>query len=135
MNLTNNNPSLRNSFTGRNKQTGMGKWSWLFLIIFLVVGATQALRLGPHYVDFNLIQSIMDRLPAEEIHKGLTRSEIREIFKRQFRVENFPHDIEDIMTIERAKEHTTLIVQYEVREPLFYNMDIVLNFKDERIYE
>ena len=118
-----------------NNQRGMSKWGWLFTIVFIVLGVTQALRLGPHYMDYGVIQTLMDRLPAGEVHSEMTRAEIREHFSRQFRVENFPHKVKDILTVDRDRERTVVRVAYEVREPLFYNAYVVLAFQEERTYE
>ena len=116
-------------------QIGMGKWGWLLFVIAAVFIGSTALRLGPHYLDFQVIQSVVERLPASQVHGEMTRGEIREHFQKQFRVENFSFKVKDIVKIERTKDETIVDVNYEVREPLFYNIDVVLSFSEQRSFQ
>ena len=117
-----------------NKQRGLSKWGWLIFIGLLVVAATVALRMGPHYVDFRMVQGVLDRLPANEVHADMSRAEINDHFKKQFRVENFRTPLKDILKVERTRDDTTVIIEYEIREHLFYNVDVVLAFSEQRTY-
>ena len=83
-----NRLSLRNKLSSRNKQGGMSKWGWLFVIGILVLVSSTALRVGPHYIDFRIVQATMDRLPQSQVH-GMARGKINEHFTKQLRVENF----------------------------------------------
>lgn len=128
------NISWRNKPSFRNKQGGMSKWGWLFVIGVLVLASSTALRVGPHYIDFRIVQATMDRLPENQVH-SMARGKIVEHFAKQLRVENFTLKVKDIMTIERDRDHTEINVHYEVREPLLYNADIVLTFSEQRSYQ
>lgn len=116
------------------KQQGMGKWSWLFVIIVFISAGTVALKLGPHYVDFEMVKGVIDRLPAEDVPE-MKRSEIRDHFARQFRVENFGHTVKDIVDVKREDDTTIVTVSYEVREHIAYNVDVVLRFSESRSYK
>lgn len=117
------------------KVTGLSKWGWLLVIVFTVVGVTSALRLIPHYLDYQIVRSVADRLPPKEVHGQMSKNEILEHFRKQFRVENFQIPVQDMMTISRDQYETKLDVYYEVREHLFYNIDVVLVFSDQRVFE
>jgi hypothetical protein len=123
----------QHNVTWRNKQLGMSKWGWLFVVGVLALGSSTALRVGPHYIDFRIVQATMDRLQASEVH-SMSRAKINEHFEKQLRVENFTLKVRDIMEIDRDREKTQIIVFYEVREPLLYNADIVLTFSEQRSY-
>ena len=118
----------------RSAQRGMSTWGWLFFAGMIAVGASAALRIGPHYIDFRIVQSVMDRLPESEVH-DMSRAKIREHFSKQFRVENFRIAVRDMMKIERDRDQTVLVVDYEIREHLFYNVDFVLVFSEQRTYK
>ena len=119
----------------RHRQTGMGKWGWLFTIILLVAAGTTALRIGPHYIDFEMVRGTFDNLPAERVHGDMSRNDIREHFVKQFRVEGFQMNVRDIVKIDRNREETKVTVGYEIREPLVYNADVVLTFLEERTFQ
>ena len=116
------------------RQQGLSKWGWLIFIGLMAAAATGALRLGPHYVDFRMVQGVLDRLPANEVHDQMSRAQINDHFKKQFRVESFRLPLKEILTVERSREATTVIIDYEVREHLFYNVDVVLVFSEQRTY-
>ena len=124
---------MQNISLGR-RQRGLSKWGWLLFIGLLVMAATGALRLGPHYIDFRMVQGVLDRLPANEVHRKMSRSEITDHFKKQFRVENFRIPLKQMMKIDRTRDDTTITIDYEVREHLFYNVDVVLVFSEQRTY-
>ena len=118
----------------RSAQRGMSTWGWLFFAGMIAFGASAVLRIGPHYIDFRMVQSVMNRLADDEVHE-MSRSKIREHFSKQFRVENFHIKVQDIMEIERDRDQTVVVIDYEIREHLFYNVDIVLAFSEQRAYK
>ena len=117
-----------------HRQQGMGKWAWLFFLAMMVLIGTAVLRLGPHYIDFRVVQSVADRLPAGQVHSEWTRTEINEHFNKQFRIESFRIPVKDVLKIDRSREETIVDINYEVREHLFYNIDVVLVFSDRRTF-
>ena len=117
------------------RQHGMSKWGWLFAAIVFVSAVTLTLRLGPHYLDFRIVTTILDRLPAESLHQKMTKEDIREVFTKQFRIESFRIPLKEVLTIDRNRDRTIIDVNYEVREHLAYNVDVVLVFSEQRTYE
>jgi hypothetical protein len=117
------------------RQRGMSKWGWLIAIALAVGAVTTALKLGPHYVDFRMVQGVLERLPAGQVHKSMSRKQIQDHFAKQFRVESFRIPLKDVLKINRDREQTQLDINYEVREHLFYNIDVVLSFSEQRTYQ
>lgn len=110
-------------------------WGGLFAAVMFVSGLTLALSLGPHYVDYQVLQGIFERLPADRVHNDMTKNQIREHFDKQFRIENFRFKTREIMTIDRNRERTVVSVDYEIREPLAYNIDVVLSFSEQKTFD
>ncbi|NKB97492.1 MAG: DUF4845 domain-containing protein [Pseudomonadales bacterium] len=117
----------------RKLQRGMSKYAMLLVLMALVVFGTAALRLGPHYIDFTVMQGIIERLPTQ-IHKDMSKTKIREHFAKQFRIENFSQNVREVVKIDRNRERTVVAVEYEIREHLFYNIDVVLAFSESRTF-
>ncbi len=116
-------------------QRGMSKWGWLTVAILAVFALTATLRLGPHYIDFRILQSVLDRLPENDVHKNMTRDDINDFMHKQMRIENFHTPVRELMKIERSRDQTVLNVDYEIREHLFFNVDVVLVFSEQRTYQ
>ena len=117
-----------------SKQRGFSVLSGLAAVALIAATVTTALRIGPHYVDFRTIQSIMDSLPAAQVH-DMDKGAIREILRKRFRINNIRgFKVQDILTIERSKGSTVVDIDYEVRENLLFNADIVVMFDDRYEY-
>lgn len=118
--------------TGR-KQRGASALSILIGVSALVACVTLLLKLGPHYIDWQTMKSVFDGLPAN-VHT-MSKDEIREALKKRFRVNSLRNfDLKEIVTIDRQKTATVLIVHYEVREPIVGNVDAVLTFGERYEY-
>jgi hypothetical protein len=119
----------------KRNQLGMSAWAWLFVIMVMVGMATAVLKLGPHYIDFRVIQSVVNRLDEGKVHESMARSDIVEYFQKQLRIENVHTPLTQMLKIDRDREQTVLNINYEVREHLFFNIDVVLSFNEVRTYK
>jgi len=116
------------------RQKGMSKWGWLLVIIAIISTVTTALRIGPHYIDFKIVQGVLANLSERDVHKNMSRRQIEDHFKKQFRIESFRLSPKEVMKVNRDREETIINIDYEIREHLFYNVDVVLAFSDQRSF-
>jgi hypothetical protein len=117
----------------RSRQLGVSLLGWVVIIALIGSIATLAIRIAPHYADFYAIESIVEALPANQVHT-MDKAAIRENLLKRFLINNIRDlNVRDVIQIERKRETTELIVHYERREHLFYNLDLVLTFN--RRYE
>ncbi len=114
----------------RGKQAGLSLLGWLLVVLAIGSVATLGIRLIPHYIEYRAIISVVKALPAERVH-SMAVSEIRENLQRRFTVNNI-HDraVRDVIQIERARGGTVLTVSYQVQEPLFGNVDLLISFHE-----
>lgn len=113
------------------KQTGASAIGILFGVSLLVSALTLVLKLGPHYLDWQTMKTIMENLPAANVHT-MAKKDIRESLRKRFRVNSLrDFDLEQIISIERTKTETTISVAYERREPIVANVDAVLTFSEQ----
>jgi len=100
----------------------------LAILIVVVSAIILTLKLAPHYIDFYTIQSVVDALPREEV-RGMSRTALNEALDKRFKINNLrDFAIRDIITVERSRDSTVLEIQYERRENLFLNIDVVITF-------
>ncbi len=119
----------------RSKQRGISVMGGLAGVVLIAASVTTALRIGPHYIDFRTIQSIMEALPTAEVHE-MDKGAIRELLRKRFRINNIrDFRVQDILSIERTKVSTVVVIDYEVRENLLFNADIVVMFEDQYEYK
>lgn len=111
-----------------SRQRGMGLIQWLLLIALVGGTATMAIRTVPHYIDFYTMVSVVEALPKDEVHV-MSASKLRELLAKRFKINNIRDlDLAKVVSIERKRGETDLTLDYEVREHLVYNIDLVLTF-------
>jgi len=116
------------------RQTGLSGLGIVFAIAALVAVVVLTLRIGPAYIDFQTLRSVMEGLPGPEVHTMDKRAIIESLDKR-FKINNLrSFKARDVVKIDRTKTETKLSVSYEVREPLMFNADIVLTFNEQYSY-
>jgi len=118
----------------KRHQSGLSIWGWLVFVALIALAGSVALRIGPHYFDFRMVQGVLERLPESDVHDDMSRADITKFFKKQFRVENFKIPVKDLLRVERDLRSTTIHVEYEIREHLFFNIDAVLTFSEQRSF-
>ena len=118
----------------RVRQAGVSIVASLMLVAIIGMVGTLSVRLIPHYIDYGTIVTVVEELPPDKVHK-MGAGELRESLKKRFLVNNIRDlDPGKILKIERKREGTSLILDYERREPLVYNVDLIMVFHREFHY-
>lgn len=120
--------------TDHRKPEGMSVVSLLAVVTLVAGVVVLALRLGPHYIDFQTLDSIMDGLPSAQIHE-MDKAAIRDLLTKRYKINNIRDlNLREVVSIERKKDSTDITIDYEIREPLVYNIDAVLTFSETYSY-
>jgi hypothetical protein len=111
-----------------SKQGGASFFSWILIAAMVSTLGLIAARLAPAYFDYRTICTLIDALPADKVHT-MTKLEIRDALQKRFLINNIRDlDVNQIVDIEHKRDHTVLALKYEVRQPLIYNISIVVSF-------
>lgn len=112
----------------RYRQRGASMYSMLVIGMLIVYFAVTAFKIAPVYLDDYQVRKVLESVAKEYNDGSVTKSQIKEIISKRFNINNIntigPKDI----LIEEDKGQTTLSLDYEVRTPMFYNIDAVLSF-------
>jgi len=112
----------------RRRQRGISILGWLVILVIIGSVASVAIRIIPHYIDFGTIVNLVEALPRDQVHT-MDKAAIRESLLKRFLINNIRDlNVRDVIEIDRKREGTTLIVHYERREHIVYNIDLVLTF-------
>lgn len=112
-------------------QRGMSAYS---LLLLLAVGGFFALcgiKIIPHYVDYFTLKKAMSKLEEEPNAAQLPVRKINESLRTKLTMNNLKHIGMDSFVIERTQEGTFVILDYEIQQPMFANIDVLLTFKHE----
>ena len=117
------------------RERGMTFLGIVALLVGVSVVITLLMRLGPHYLDWTTMETILDDLARENVHQ-MSKADIRGSLAKRFRVNSLRgFDLREVIKIERNKVDTSLSVEYEKREPIVFNIDIVLSFSGQHRYQ
>jgi hypothetical protein len=110
-------------------QRGLGAIGWLVLVFVFGSLLTLGLKVVPIYTDNATIERILDGLAAEPEMGSKSTGAIDKIIKARFHVNNIrDFDYSKNLTIVRDNDGARIILDYEVRVPLVYNLDLIASF-------
>ena len=103
-----------------------------FIIILLIIGffTMIALKLIPVYFENFKIKSALEALKDEPSISQKTNVEIGNIIAHRFIIENIDRTKLDQIKIKRDRANILIDMDYEVRNDLVGNVDLVVSFKD-----
>ena len=111
------------------RQRGMGFAGWLLLILVLGSCLTIVLKLAPHYMDYNTISRIMDEMATENGLASKNKAQLISAMEKKFKINQirtFP--LKENLTLNSSNDGAEVTLDYEVREAIVSNIDIVVSF-------
>lgn len=101
------------------------------LMVLAVVGffAYIGIKLTPVYLEYFSVSSSLKSL-AEEESQGLAASELRSRLLKRLEINNVAHVSENDIRIRSEANSKTVTVQYEVQEPFYGNVSLLISFED-----
>ncbi|GLZ87783.1 DUF4845 domain-containing protein [Metapseudomonas resinovorans] len=118
--------------TFARKQKGMSVMGWLLVLAVVAFLASTAFKVIPHYLDFFSLEKIITSVETEKaleirtipdfyshVSKGMQVNGIRDL------------DLDKALKVTLENNEFQAHLQYEKREPLVENLDLVVRFDKE----
>ena len=114
-----------------SRQRGLSLISWMVILVVVAILGTAAFRMIPAYLEYNTISTAIRSLLQDNKVAMMSGGEIRAALDKRFLINQV--DAITVNDLKISKEGGVMVIatDYEVREPLFYNISIVMTFKDE----
>lgn len=113
----------------KNKQKGLTGVSIMMLLIAIAFGSLIFLKIMPIYYDSFKVGDVVSALEAERGMGGKRNTDITNMILKRLDVNMVSDVTKDHIFIERIKNTILVDVEYEVRKPMFGNLDIIISFK------
>lgn len=112
------------------QQTGITMIGMVVLLGILAIIVLIALKLTPIYIDSFKIDAVMKDIVNEKTEDGsrLSKEDIKKRLERRFDIESVTTVSAKDFDIDAGKGKTSIAVQYEVRKPMAFNIDVVVRF-------
>ncbi|MEQ3681968.1 DUF4845 domain-containing protein [Alcanivorax sp.] len=109
----------------------MSLLSWAVVLIVVAILGTAAFRMVPAYMEHNTISTTIRSLLQDSKTALMSPREIRDGLSKRFTINQVNVIRVDDLSIVKEGGVLAVSTDYEVREPMFYNVSIVMTFKDE----
>ena len=117
--------------TRPSQQRGISLIGWAVILLVAVILGTAALRMVPAYLEYNTISSAIKSLQQDSKTALMSPREVREALHKRFTINQVNVISVNDLAITKEGGVLTIGTDYEVREPMFYNVSIVMTFQDE----
>jgi hypothetical protein len=113
----------------RKKQIGATFITWLMLVGILGFLAVAGLKLIPVYMQYGTIVSVMEDVAKEQSPGKKSPTTIWKSIDKRLHINNVRYIKKENFKYERGNLADTMMIKYEVRKPLFGNLDAVAKFE------
>ncbi|MCC6302578.1 MAG: DUF4845 domain-containing protein [Gammaproteobacteria bacterium] len=111
------------------KQEGLTFLSLLIVLAVIGFFAYIGIKLTPVYLEHFSVTSSLQSL-AEEESQGLAVGELRSRLLKRLEINNVSHVGENDIDIRSDSGSKTVTIQYEVQEPFYGNVSLLISFED-----
>ncbi len=119
----------------RNKQVGASVYILMFLAACVGFVLLSVMKLWTFYMDFYIVKGAIDDLADDPELKKLGSEGVRSTIIKKMNVNMVYSVNRDGLLVEKYDGGVAIDIEYEVREHMFYNIDVILNFEYSVDYE
>jgi len=118
-------------FRGPKKQQGMTGLGWMMVIFLICFFAFVGIKLFPVYMENYSIKSIVKDVKQEPNIGKKSTGEVRTMIQKRLIINSIRDLKKEHIIIKKFAGTLSVKIEYEVRRPMFGNLDVVMSFKDE----
>lgn len=113
------------------QQRGLSYWGLLLIIAVFGFVLTCVSKMGPAYIDAYYVDEGLRKLAENQNIRDMTRSDIKRELDRFFLINNVRGEPTKAVQVIRGADSMLVSVDYELRQPLIYNVDVVMRFNKQ----
>ncbi len=118
----------------RHNQQGMSTYTMAVFVVLIVFAGLFGFKVGMPILDNWTVKEVLESIAKDADSKDLSSAEIRNILERKFQVNQINHvNVREHVKIRNENGKRYIIVDYEARDNLFGNIDVVVKFEANRV--
>lgn len=100
-----------------------------FIVVLCVVGffLFLGMKIGPTYLEYYTIRGAVDKIASEAQTPDIKA--IRDALDKQMKIDYAASYRPEFVRVVREGDAVNLVLLYEIRKPLIYNLDFVAKFE------
>jgi hypothetical protein len=114
----------------RNRQTGLTTLAWLVVLLVAGFFLICVVKIGPVYMESMTVKSILNQVAEETRSEGLGKAEIHDRIAKKLLINTVSGMSMADVEVSGQGQQYAIDANYEVRKPLLFNVDVVVNFDD-----
>lgn len=112
------------------QQGGISALGFIIILLMIAFFTMIALKLMPIYYENFKISSALRSLKKEPGINEKANVELRDIMRRRFRIDNIDDIEPSQIEFKHDRNKLLIVLDYEVRQEFFGNVDVVVSFDD-----
>ncbi|MBW4935788.1 DUF4845 domain-containing protein [Marinobacter sp. F4206] len=121
----------KNKLSAMGRQGGASALTVMVMVLFFGGLLTLLIKLGPVYLDDITIQEALESLDGTDGLSSMGPAQVRTLINKRLSVNNVRGFDAKNISVEKNGQFVVIVVDYEVRNNLFRNVDTVVHFKHE----
>jgi len=114
------------------RQQGIGVTGWIFIIAVTLFFVLLGMKMIPKYLQYYSIVQVLESIAQDPTLKEASAQELKNVFFRRIDINGVYDFPRKGLIVDRSRgEGTFMRVDYEIREPMVGNVDVVMHFQRE----
>ena len=116
----------------KRTQGGMTMLGFLITLSVVILFIFCGMKIVPMYIEFYSVKKALASIANEQDTSGASKEKIRSMFARHLTIDYVKIITPEMLKIETTDSGYNLVVDYERREELVANLDVVGKFRAEQ---
>ena len=116
----------------KRTQRGMSMLGFLITLSVVIFFAFCAMKIVPMYIEYYSVKKALASIANEQDTSSATKDKIRAMFARHITIDYVKIIKPEMLQIQTTDSGFNLVVDYERREELIANLDVVAKFRAEQ---
>jgi len=113
------------------RQRGMSYWGWIFAVAVFGFALMVVSTMGSAYIDAYYVGQGLKKLAKKPDLRDMSRGEIKKELDKFFLINSVRGEPTKAVQVIRGADSMLVSVDYELRQPLFANVDVVMKFNKQ----
>lgn len=114
------------------KQSGMTMLGFLITLSVVMFFVYCGMKIVPMYIEFYSVEKALASIANEQDASNSSKEKIRAMFARHLKIDYVSIVKPEMLKVDSTDTGYNLLVEYERREPLLANLDVVGKFRAEQ---
>ena len=104
-------------------------WGWLVILSIVGVAVLVGVKLVPKYLDYYSVKSLVDSVAEQDFAGTVKKRDVWSRISKHLDVNYINYIKIEHLELKRENAGTSIVLDYEVREPIMGNVDVMLSFQ------